>query len=378
MFPVGLLRTPTGKVDSDFAAFIAANRSKHWFVAVSNNPKPDWFEREFGANVVFQMCNRTNGGPRQTGGVVQGLLDANQAKHNLQKSQVVIFGYGELDVPMYANSQSVLVRCDWRSDVHPKIRPYGIPCPEIGLLPHILTLLNEEHPWHFTHTHSLYDTYCLTNAATRKGSDAELKALAEKLQGCLKAGDPKNRWDFMVHLLSSLYATPIFRTVDLWGYYPSAASKNEGKEVIADFAEIARTTFKRRKKDHPLIIRHTPTYSRHRGPQSDRDDPAQQIETIHLHPDYKGALSGKTVAVLDDYTTHGVSFSVAAAFLRKAGVAKVVAIAIGKFPRTSYVQEIQLGSDPFAPVTKFQVVRRTPQEGTEAPDASGAFKRKFQ
>ena len=376
LFPLDLLLAPDGKTwDNDFIGQTKALVGSHVFVSVSDRPAPSWFKTNF---PWLKYCNAPSfgGGSRKSGKFVAGLLDLNKTL-NLRKSQLVMLGYGEADVPMYANSQSVLIRCDWRSDLHPKIRPYGIPCPTVSALPPILKLLNEEHPWFFTHTDNVCDTYCLTNAATRVGSDEELKALAAQLQSCLKAGNPKKRQEFIVHLLSSFYATDIFRAADLWSYYPSSKSANDGTELICDFVELARTTFNRRKKEHPLFIRHTPTSARHSSPQAKREDPASQIQSIHLHPDYDGSLRGKTVVVLDDYTTTGVSFSVAAAFLRKAGAAKVLAVAMGKFPRTSYIQEIELGSSPFARVQNYRITRTTSQAGTHAPEASEAFKRKF-
>lgn len=377
IFPVGLLVTPkTNAIDVQFASFIAANAERNWFVAVSNKPKPAWFDENF-PKVMFQQCTPGNGGSRRSGKIVKGLLDANQEKLKLQKSQVVILGYGLLDVGMYANSQSVLVRCDWRTDRDPSIMRYGIPCADIASLPHILTLLSEEHPWYFTHFDPVCDTYCLSNAATHVGSDAELKRLAAELQACLKHGNPKKRQDFIVALLSSLYATEVFRTTDLWSYYPSSSSKNDGTELISDFGELARTTFKRPKGKAPLFIRHTPKAPRHKSSPDDRENPASEIRSIHLHPSYKDALGGKTIVVLDDYTTTGVSFSVASAFLRKAGATKVLAVAMGKFPRASYILDIDLHGTPFAPVKDYKILRRIMQFGAIAPEASEAFKRKF-
>ena len=121
---------------------------------------------------------------------------------------------------MFANSQSVLIRCDWRPDSQPQDHALWHPtCPTSAYLPRILNLLNEDTPWYFTATDPLHDTYCLTNAATRIGSDDELKALAAQLQSCLKHGVATRQVDFKVHALSSIYATDVFRESGLWCYY---------------------------------------------------------------------------------------------------------------------------------------------------------------
>ena len=376
LFPIGLLYKPDGKtLDESFIEQTKILDHDHFWVAVSDRPEPSQFKSTFGW--INYCCAPSFGtGSRKSGKFVAGLLELNKDK-NLQKSQIVMLGYGEADVSMYANSQTVLIRCDWRTDLHERIRPYGIPCSKVSDLPRILLLLAEEHPWHFTHTDAVCDTYCLSNAATRAGADEELKAIAARLQSCLKAGNPTKRQDFIISLLASLYATDAFRSANLWSYYPSSRSDNTGKELICDFVEMARTTFKCRKKSHPVFIRHTPSVARHLAPQAGREAPDSQIKSIHIHPDYADSIKGKTVVVVDDYTTTGVSFSVASAFLRKAGAAKVLAVAMGKFPRTSYIQEIELRTSPFSPVTDFKILRTVAQTGTTAPEASAAFKRKF-
>lgn len=376
LFPLGLLLTPDGRGwDQQFIDDIHALKDNHFFVAVSDRPEPPWL-KPLSSWLKFCPALSFGHGSRKNGKFIEGLLEVNKGA-NLRKSQIIMLGYGEADVPMYANSQTVLIRCDWRPDLHSKIRPYGIPCSTTKSLGGILNLLDEESPWYFTHEDPVCDTYCLTNAATRVGNDSELKALAAQLQSCLKSGNPQKRQEFIISLLSSLYATDAFKAANIWTYYPSSRSSNNGSELICDFVEMARTTFKCRRKKNPLFIRHTPTAARHASPQHNRESPDSQIRSIHIHPDYMHSITGKTVAVLDDYTTTGVSFSVAAAFLKKAGAAKVLAVAMGKFPRTSYIQEIELQSSPFAPVHNFQTVRTLAQSGTYAPQASEAFKRKF-
>lgn len=54
--------------------------------------------------------------------------------------------------------------------------------------------------------------------------------------------------------------------------------------------------------------------------------------------------------VVDDCTTYGVSFGVAAAFLRAAGAASVTGIALGKFGAQLRSYDIKILTDPYAPV----------------------------
>jgi hypothetical protein len=56
------------------------------------------------------------------------------------------------------------------------------------------------------------------------------------------------------------------------------------------------------------------------------------------------------VIVVDDCTTYGVSFGVAAALLRKAGAASITGVALGKFGDQLRYYEIDVKTDPFKPV----------------------------
>jgi hypothetical protein len=377
IFPADLLLAPDRRgFDGELVKQIKACESDHWFVAVSNRPKPTWFAQN-GTSAVYCNVPALNGRSRENGTFVAELLRLNQEKLKLKQSQMVVLGYGDRDVPMFANSGSVLIRCDWRTDLSTKIRRYGVPCPKPSYLPRILALLNEENPWYFTANDPLFDTYCLTNAATRLGSDEEHKALAAQLQACLKHGAATKQVDFMVHALSSIYAMDAFRKADAWCFYPSAHSDNDGKEVIAEFMELPRITFGIRQSKGPLLLRHAKTASRHTGPQDKREDPTSQVRTIHLNREYREVISGGTIVVLDDFMNHGISFSVAASFLKKAGAKKVLGVAMGKFPRTYRVREIELATSPFSPVRDFRIIRTATESGTYNRAASEEFKKKF-
>ena len=142
----------------------------------------------------------------------------------------------------------------------------------------------------------------------------------------------------------------------------SVSSRNDDTEVLSDFTHRLRTTVSRAqmsRRGEPLFIRHKPSAKRSAGSGGDRTDPTDQLLTLHLNPYYrdKSRLKGKRVIVLDDCTTYGVSFGVAAALLRKAGAQAVTGVALGKFGNQLRHYEIDILSDPFLPLatTSFKV-----------------------
>jgi hypoxanthine-guanine phosphoribosyltransferase len=75
------------------------------------------------------------------------------------------------------------------------------------------------------------------------------------------------------------------------------------------------------------------------------------VKTV-LRPERLRQVRDKHVVVIDDCTTYGVSFGIAAAFLSKAGAASVTGVALGKFGDRLQYHKIDIDSDPFAPVVK--------------------------
>ena len=140
----------------------------------------------------------------------------------------------------------------------------------------------------------------------------------------------------------------------MWGFYPSSSSNNDDSDTLGDFTHRLRSTTSRvhfAKRGSPLFIRHQASPKRS-SPSStlSRLDPASQVETIHLNPEYQGKIGGRNVFVVDDCTTYGLSFGAAAAFLRRAGARSVTGVALGKFGNQFHHFDITLKSDPFAPV----------------------------
>ena len=139
----------------------------------------------------------------------------------------------------------------------------------------------------------------------------------------------------------------------IWGVYPSSSSSNDDTEVLTELTHAVRRATSRvqmAKVGEPLFIRHKPSIQRHLSSGDDRKDPTSQLDTVHLNPAYEGKISGKHVIVIDDCVTHGVSFGVAAALLRKAGAKSIDCLALGKFGNQLGAYDINVSASPFAPL----------------------------
>lgn len=165
----------------------------------------------------------------------------------------------------------------------------------------------------------------------------------------------------------------------IWGVYPGSSSANNDTEPLSDFTHRLRTATSRvrmAKRDVPLFIRHAHAPKRSWG-RGSRTDPMQEITTLHLNPAYRGKVAGRNAIVLDDCTTYGMSFGVAAAFLRRAGAESVTCIALGKFGKRFQHWDITINDDPFAPVspTGYVFGGATHEAGTTSPTAQAVLRR---
>lgn len=189
------------------------------------------------------------------------------------------------------------------------------------------------------------------------GKDADQQIFAGKLKSTVKRGGSRLTALLIVTARSLLIDGARDAEMLFWAVYPSSNSDNDDSEVLSEFTHRLRTTASQvqfARKGQPLFIRHTPSEKRSAKRGGDRTDPTGQITTLHLNPNYKRQIKGRNVIIVDDCTTHGVSFGVATAFLLKAGAASVNGVALGKFGNTLNYFEITISSDPFKPVSKEQ------------------------
>lgn len=334
---------------------------------VSNHARPGWLPKEMKS---VQFCQTRK---RQSGDVVPKLIEANKGIQ-LIKSEIIVLGVSDADMQMAANSETLLIRCEW-ADLEPGMTKYGVGWADPKTLPELIGYLEDEAPWHFESEDDFLDVYCLTAAGTIGETDQDYEKFVYQMRFCLKDGEPALKSKLALHLLSSIYKTQKFQTAKLWGYYPSSNSTNDDSDIMADFCRYSHRLFKKQMRK-PLFIRHRESTKRSRS-GGDRTDPASQVNTIHINPYYRGKIKGETVVIMDDFSTYGLSFGVAAAFLSKAGAKKVIAVAMGKFGNCGNRFLIEIDGDPFAPVTAFKLHKTTRLIGKTDSNVKSTVVKKF-
>lgn len=313
-------------------------------VLISNHGEPAWFNPTFGGTGV-QFLKSIG---RQSGDVVRD----NAKRLQIPSHDVFALATKAEDVQMGKNAQAVLIAGGWANDR--QVEALGIRVATAQELQDTLKLIQGwSGRWWFSGQAKNYGLRALSDLSGMYTS-SDQAAFGRRVTTIVKNGGPR-----LMALLAITSRSLLMDGVDklddlLWGVYPSSKSTNDDTEVLSDFTHRLRTTVSRvrlAKVGVPLFIRHSPSTKRSSsGGSVDRTDPSEQIRTIHINPAYKKNVKGRNVVIVDDCTTYGVSFGVAAAFLNKAGAASVTGLALGKFGNQLRQYEIEILTDPFEPV----------------------------
>ncbi|HCU0831860.1 hypothetical protein OLM64_07485 [Pseudomonas aeruginosa] len=286
---------------------------------------------------------------RQSGRPVREIA----ASLGMHPHDVLVLAVNEVDMQMAKAGGAILIAAAWSSER--RIVGLGMKVSSIDELQEVIDVTRGwTGNWWYSGQGESYDVRALVDLSSRYVSDDQA-IFARKVTNTVKNGGAR-----LTALLAvtcrSMMIDQVLTGRLFWGVYPSSSSANNDSEVLSDFVQRLRTSasnvhFARR--GEPLFIRHTKSIKRSTAVLGDRADPRNQIETLHLNPAYRKQLKGRNVLVIDDCTTYGVSFAVAAAFLYAAGASHVVGIALGKFGNRLSHTTIEILSDPF------QIVGRT-------------------
>ncbi|QQX86686.1 hypothetical protein JJQ59_28415 [Cupriavidus necator] len=345
---------PAGVVNNDVVSVLRQLSAQYPVGVFSNHAKPTWFDAHFAASAV-QFIYQPG---RQDGEVLKhncGLLGV--ATHDC-----IVLAASIEDIAMGKNGGAVVVAAGWAAV--PRVQTLGVRAATPPEFLEIVQLTAQwQGQWWFAGNGQAYVVRALADLSGYGANiTQQQQAFGQRLTNVVKSGGAALNALLAVSARSLLIDGTGSIDGLFWGVYPSSASCNSDNEVLSDFAHRLRTTVSRvqmARRGQPLFLRHVPSVKRSGGGAFDRNDPTNQIETIHLNPAYStGQLVGKSVVVLDDCTTYGVSFGVASAFLRAAGVANVLGLALGKFGNRLSYYDITINSNPFLPVANGNYVFR--------------------
>ncbi len=314
----------------------------NFVILLSNHPEPAWFAQVFNSRLIrfFHVAARQNG---EAVRLIMGKL-------GVLTRDVLTLAVKLEDLAMAKNGGTVLLGAGW--SVEPRVRDHGIRAADPTELGKILDLTGQwTGAWWFSAENDRYSVRSLSNLSS-KGTSNVQAIFGAKLTSAVKNGGAKLN-ALLTITARSLLTEDLNSNKTLWGVFPSSNSTNTDQDVLSDFTHRLRTTVTRAqhtKRGVPLFIRHTVSQKRSLGSGVSRYDPTNQMTTLHLNPVYRASIVDKHVIVIDDCTTYGLSFGVAAAFLRAAKASKVTGIALGKFGNTINTFNVSLSSDPFKPV----------------------------
>lgn len=347
---------PGGVVNSDaVAAFMDLASAGIPIGVISNHAEPQWFGGTFPADGV-EFVHRQG---RQDGSVISDV----SVKYGIPSHDFVVLGASNDDLQMAKNGGAVFIAAGWAADR--KTATYGI---QVGSAQEFIATIRIVSGWHgrwyFEGQEPRYNVRALSNVSGKQVGPAQ-ERFASQIVNTVKRGGPRLNALLVVAARSLLMAGTANQDRLMWGVYPSSTSTNDDREILSEFSHRLRTVVSRvqfAKRGEPLFIRHTSSSKRSYGGGGARTNPAEQIESLHLNPSYRTKITHRNVVILDDCTTYGVSFGVAAALLRAAGAESITCVALGKFGNVLHYYELDVKTDPFAPIRHGQYalgVRRT-------------------
>lgn len=342
--------------------------SKNPVLLISNKPKPDWFDRTFnGSKVEFQQVMG-----RQNGQYLKEISD----KNKVPTSNFLCLTASDDDYRMGKNGKAILIAAGWSNNA--KAKELGIQVANASELKEVFELTNNwPGSWWFSGAGPKYGIRALADLSSYAAGTTQV-LFSKKVTAAVKQGGGPLNALLAITSRSLLHEWGGEKKGVLFGVFPSSNPNNYNDEVLTDFTHRLRTTVSRvhfANRDEPLFIRHSPSPKRSYGQGGDRTDPTSQITTLHLNPKYETNIKGKDVILIDDCTTYGLSFGVAAAFLKAAGAASMTGIALGKFGSRLEHYEIVLTGNPYEPLkaNEFKSIAHNSLPGVTASSAQNAL-----
>jgi len=295
-------------------------------------PLKDFLESQWGGD--FEWCIGLRNGPaKQT----TEALDELRRKLGYSANETLYVGNSETDMQSAVNGKTLFLNALWYADT----TEYGFRCSSPKQAGRFIdTFCLREHYWYFKIEDGDLRVYSLAPFSTYLEQYKEYsESLIETVK--LKLGDDDDVDFWGKYLCTSTYFSGVYEAVDYICPYPGHRRGSVPRVLEVPMQTFAKCFRKRFVPD--LLVRHTDAIESKRN--RDSVDHLNQLNTIRLNqkpekspgkPYAKCPVrSGKTVLVVDDILSNGLSFEAARAYLRNAG-ANVVCVSFLKTMKREY------------------------------------------
>jgi len=298
---------------------------------------------------------------------IRAAFNKKEAKPLLKTT--IVIGSSDDDLHLAANFKLLLINPGWSFIKDEKPIKYGLTIDSPNKAVQMLNIIDNQQKWFFKLSiDEKTDLYALTSA-NNNSATLEEGVIIDGFREFLKNGDRHYYEALFFHFISGVMKNDDLREIDIWGIMPSS-----GSILNSDMIEIKeRSRYLTGKKlVEPLFIRHTPVQKSHYTSFDERMriGSGKHLNSININPFYKSKLRGKTICILDDYVTNGTSFEALRNLLLKAGVEKIIFVAIGRFKKGSYgiyqKEDYELSGDIFSPNYTFQLISKDSSYGRHA------------
>lgn len=323
-------------------------------------PSKDYFEKAWKVHIDWHLCGQNGGAGKQSHAGFQAVLDAKGWKAN----NAVFVGNSAADMQAAVNNKLLLLTAKWYPDTS-ETTEYGFHFnnPK-GIARFIDVFCLRGHHWYYQINDGPIEVYTLAPlgnyfAESKYYSDDFIKNIKDEL-----AHDE----EFWAKFLStSMYFSGIYEKVDYITAYPKHRAGQWPDILVKPMDTFAKSFKKRYIPD--LIRRHTTAIKS----QFNRDTVTHvnQLNTIQLcqlptRIERTGIKQyakfpidpGKTVLVIDDVCTKGMSFEAARRYLNGLGIS-VISVAFLKARNHGYAS-LQSAKLPFGAFGKNTVTELAP------------------
>lgn len=307
---------------------------------LSRNSRPAWWDRATaGTDIAFvQVQSRGNGEAIRT--VAERL--------SMDPHQVLVLAADRMDVAMAKNGHATLLKPGWIDDAAAEsTRGAGIPVETPEELEEVAGCLDRwSGGWFWGTSQPRMEVRVLFDPSRKTSTSFKETFFKEKFTRIVKERGPQSNAMAALLCRSILHDfPPLPKTKTAFALIPGSSSGNDDTDALSETLHAVRTATSRVRlayRGKPILERTVAGTPRHKQPGNDRTDPTGQLNSMRVNPHYRDKLVGRTIYLLDDFTTHGVSFCVGRALLLAAGALQVNAVAFGKFGGCFRFQDIRL------------------------------------